>query len=283
MVTVTCEEVDATTMRVRMYSDNVEINDSGNITVTMGDFTSGDIFLGAIQAGSPAGQVLASMDAFTFWQKKLSVAEINTLWNTAAGTQDMPIDVDEFQTIFHQNIDTQAIIEDGDMGVDIATIGVSTPADDKWVYFRTYSNILCSTESSDSENLPVTIGSSTPSEVPLTDATALLLTPTVNGAFFLSFNYNTVSTDPIDSWNIYADTDGNPSADNFVLDGTLTYSGSINRFTYTTTTNTHGLFVYYKIVPVAGVNERDNDVIISGTADADPPVVVTSDVIITLS
>jgi hypothetical protein len=90
MVTVTCEKVNATTMRVRMYVDNVEINDSGDLTnVIMGDFSGGDLYIGALGSLSPNGFISADFDSFTFHQEVLSPGEISFLYNNTYGTEEL--------------------------------------------------------------------------------------------------------------------------------------------------------------------------------------------------
>jgi len=190
---------------------------------------------------------------------------------------------EEFQTVFHYEISNISNIEiDGDYAIDDTDIGVDTPSDGDYIYYRTYTNTTCSTESADSDDLAIVIDTSVPSQVPLADATNVFLDNSIDGSFLLRWNYNDPTGDPIDSFNIYVDSDGDPSADNFTLDGTANFHTITNQFTYTTTTNPDGLFVYYKIVPVSGVNERDNDVIISGIADANPPVVVNQEMTLTI-
>jgi hypothetical protein len=264
----------------KIYLNNVLDNNTSIGGVT--DDLSGTptfMYIGA-ESGTP--NFNGYLDNLNLFADIYSADQMTYLWNGGNGQELMT--TGDFFTVFHYDVtDPGTIIEDGDFDINVGVLDLDEPADGDWIYYRTQTNSTYSTESAVSENTAVNIDTSVAGQYPSADAGNLTLTQIADGAFLLRWNYNSPIDDPITKFNIYIDLDGDPSANNFGLEASVTYSTFSNQFSYITAGNAHDKLLYYKIVPANDTFERDNDVIIGGIADALAPIVVTSTVVTTVS
>ena len=170
---------------------------------------------------------------------------------------------------------------------NVYIVDIDEDIDDTYYYTLTAENHCNEVDSATSGECEFTIANGELYSPPLSDPENLSLQTIADGQFYLYFNYNTTSDDDITKFNVYVDNDGDPSANNWSLDGSLTYYyASGNKFRYTTHAQTDGTFCFFKVVPttVVGLNEyeRDNEVTVSGTADDQAPIVTTDHIDIEL-
>ena len=285
MVTAVVTETDTNNANIEFFVDSISVGDETK-AYDLDGITGANLLIGSLD--STIEVFYGDMDDFRIFDKKISQEEIDFLYNGGDGTEDNTYS--DYQTIYHYDDNNPSlIVNDGDFYIGATVINLNSPGNGDFEYFRTLSSIL---ESSDSGILPISVVSSVALETPLTDPENLNLTNAADGKFYLDFNYNTTSDDPVDIFRVYYDTTINPSTEivnpsflpgpgpDWVLDGTINYSGS-SKYRYTTTAQPDGAVVAYKVVPFAtGGLERDNDNYEEGTADATAPVVAT-DLIIT--
>lgn len=285
MITITAEEVDTNTMRVKIYIDGVLEVTSADTAINMDIFTVAplDMYLGAANLqGTDSLHFDGILDNYCLFSKVLTQTDIDVLYNSGNATEGFAWSGDEFYTISHYDTDTPGVIvEDGDYPTDATTFGLDLPVDSSYRYYRTVTDVDCSLESDNSGLTSVEIEGAVDFEIPLADATNIFITNTSGGRFFLNWNYNTdFSTDPIDEFRIYVDNDGDPSSGgNWVLEDTVNYFAGNSVYGYITQAQIDGTVVVYKIVPFAtGGKERDTDVYVEGVADNAAPS-VTNDFI----
>lgn len=113
-----------------------------------------------------------------------------------------------------------------------------------------------------------------------TDPTDLKVTPIVDGAFLVTFNYLTDPNDiDISGFNIYRASINNPSdaidEGDWVLDGSTGYNFGYGLYNYPSQPQAHDTLFAYRVFPVAldDVTERPNDDYDYGVADDEGPVV----------
>lgn len=286
MVTVMGEDIGGTQLKISIYVDNVLVNTPSAQTAIMANYTSGfNCYIGAINSsGSDGNNFEGAIDNFVFVSRLLTAQERDFLFAGGDGTELLASDFsDGFQTVFHKDVDTLAVTEDGDYGLNVG-IGVDLPPDADYVFYRTVTvDNGTPIESANSNDTYVTIQTTVPSQIPKSDPHSLFLTNRAGGTFGLSFSYDTQAGDPITGWNVYVDNTGNPSiGGDWTLDGQVSWSGITSKFGYITQPQLNGVLTNFKVVPVAVAEERNNEIYVSGTADAQAPTQSGGDFNVTL-
>lgn len=275
MITITIEEVDTNTARGKVYIDDIEIGDSGNVSLDMDAYTNNrNIYIGALNSvGTDQNHHNGLIDDFRFFTKVITTADRHYLWNGGSGLETSENDLsEEFQTVYHYPIDNPSHVSlDGDYEIGETEIGVTDQRPDEYLYFRTYSN-TCGSISADSAttsnlNLPT-------SDV---EPLSLFIQTEANGTFSLRWGYSAIASDPITHFNVYYRIiDEDPSVEGWILDGSVNWNAMINNFSFLSTTQfEEGSIVEWKINPVSDGGERsDSGDTIEGTPDFDAPVVI---------
>jgi hypothetical protein len=290
MITVIVEhipDVGGDDASINIYIDGV-YSDSDSDEMTMIDYASiHNVFFGALNDGGTDTQHFeGDIDDVSIFNRVLTEDDIGYLYSL----KDTPTP-EFYNTVYHFPSDTPAsITNDGDFDIGTETYYLFTPSPDgEYQYYRTTTDEDCQLESDGSVTTPILIVGGEVNNIPLSDPFNLFLNNAIDGSFIFLWNYNATSNDPVNKWRIYHNILSNPSdeSENWILEDTtdMVFSQT-NLFSYVTTTNPDGEFVEFKVVPVYfdGVDyfERDNNITVLGTADAQSPVVVSDFIDITL-
>jgi len=90
MITANVEEVNTNEIRIKLYIDNVEIHNSGNLTSNMNSYASNNIFVGALNnVGSDDCHLEGEIDDFRVFDKILTEVDRNFLYNDGDGTENL--------------------------------------------------------------------------------------------------------------------------------------------------------------------------------------------------